>query len=212
MTVWIDKAEKGGMRSLVADACAETRESSDFGADYVAGGFAIERKRWDEVAGRMTETDAHLFHQVDKLTQVAEALDLEPALLLEGELGSEIFHSGVRADRVAKYLSGLPVMGVTVVPSTGPECSAQILARLESGAEPDVRRVRGAPGDGVDAQRFVVEGVPGVGPSTAEALLDELGSPRAVATASEAELRAADGVGPATAGKVREAFGPKGQD
>jgi Fanconi anemia group M protein len=207
MTVWVDAQEKPEVASLVAAECSEASTASGFGADYAVGGYLIERKRWQEVAGRMTETDGHLFHQVEKLEAAAAEMALEPALLLEGELGSAIRHSSVTAEQVALYLAGLPVLGVTVIPSTGRACTARVLARLEDGEPPDPERARGAVPDGVDPQRFVVEGVPGVGPSTARALLDELGDPRAVAVASREELMEAEGVGPATADAVREAFG-----
>ena len=207
MTVWMDAHEKGDMRSLVTAACDDVRQSDGFGADYVAGGYAIERKRWQEVAGRMLETDRGLFHQVEKLEAAADVLDLEPALLLEGEIGAPMSHTKLGADRVARYLAGLPVLGVTVMPSTGQRCSARILSRLESGEEPDATRARGSVPDGVEPPRFVLEGVPGVGPSTAGDLLDHFGSAREVAIASRDDLMDVQGIGPSTAETVREAFG-----
>jgi ERCC4-type nuclease len=202
MSVWMDKHEKGGMRAMVEAACEDVSMADDFGADYAVGGYLIERKRWDEVAGRMLETDRDLYYQVDKLTDAAEELGLEPALLLEGEIGSALDHSRMPPHQIAKYLAGLPVMGVTVIPSTGRRCSADIIARLEDGEPPDVRRVRGAPKDDGHRARFIIEGFPDVGPATAEALLEELGSVRAVVNATKDELMGADGVGPATAGKI----------
>lgn len=206
MTVWMDVHEKGNMRSLVAATCDEVKESNGFGADYVAGNYAIERKGWQETAGRMLETDRDLFHQIEKLEAAAEALDLQPALLLEGEIGAPLSHTKLEADRVAKYLAGLPVLGVTVIASTGKHCSAKILARLENGNEPDATRARGAVPDGVEPSRFVLEGVPGVGPSTASDLLDYFGSAREIAIASQDTLQEAPGIGPSTAKAIRRAF------
>lgn len=202
MSVWMDVHEKGGMKSMVEAACEDVSTTDDFGGDYAVGGYLVERKRWDEVAGRMLESDRDLFYQIDKLTDAAEELGLEPALLLEGEIGSPLKHSKIPPSAIAKYLGGLPRMGVTVIPSTGQRCSADIIADLEEGEPPDVRRIRGAPKKDDHRARFVIEGFPDVGPSTAEALLEELGSVRAVVTASKDELMGVDGVGPATAGKI----------
>lgn len=204
MTVWMDKHEKGGMRALVEEHCEEVRMSDSFGADYVAGGYAIERKRWDEVAGRMTEPDRDLYYQIDKLVETADSLDVEPAMLLEGEIGSAFSHTRVDAESVALYLAGLPVMGVTVMPSTGRRCSARLIATLERGDPPDVRRVRGAPSTDEEAPRFVIEGFPGVGPGKAEALLDELGSVADVVTAPAERLQEVDGIGPSTAETITD--------
>jgi Fanconi anemia group M protein len=202
MAIWMDAHEKGGMEALVREHCDDVSVSDSFGGDYAAGGYLIERKRWQEVVGRMTEQDRNLFYQVSKLCTAAGELGLEPALLLEGEIGGAVAHSSVPADAVAKYLAGLPVMGVTVVPSTGRACSAAILARLEDGEPPDVRRVRGTPGDESHRERFVIEGFPGVGPATAEDLLDHFGSVRAVVSATADELQEVGGVGPATAESI----------
>lgn len=207
MAIWMDKHEKGDMRALVESECSEVRMSDGFGGDYAAGGFLIERKRWAELPGRMMDPDTDLYYQLGKLAEAAETMDLEPALLLEGEIGESFRHTSVSASQVSKYLDGATMLGVHTMASTGQEATARKLARLEDGEPPDVRRVRGSPDGGeTEAPRFVVEGVPDVGPSTAESLLEELGTPADVAVASEEELSEADGVGPATAEKVRRAF------
>ena len=204
MTVWMDVHEKGGMRALVESACDDVSMTDDFGGDYAVGGYLIERKRWAEVAQRMTETDRNLFYQVEKLVEAADELDLEPALMLEGEIGSPLKHSKISEDRIAKYLSGLPVMGVTVIASTGRTCSAVILSRLEDGSPPDVRRIRGTASSDEHAQRFIVEGFPGVGPGKAEALLERFGTVSAVMSAEADELADVDGIGPATVDKIHD--------
>ncbi|MFP4189234.1 MAG: helix-hairpin-helix domain-containing protein, partial [Halobacteriales archaeon] len=55
-----------------------------------------------------------------------------------------------------------------------------------------------------EQQEYVVSSIADVGPVTARALLDELGSVEAVMTADEDELQNAEGVGEKTAARVRE--------
>ena len=204
MTVWVDKHEKPPMPDLVRAACDDVRMVDDFGADYAVGGFLIERKDWAEVAGRILESDRDLYVQLDELVEAAEALDVQPALLLEGEIGSRLTHSKMSPSAIAKYLAPIPLMGVTIIPSTGRRCSADIIGRYEDGNPPDATRVRGAPKKNGHERRFVIEGFPDVGPSTAEKLLDHFGTVRAVVTATEEELQEVDGVGPATSGKIHD--------
>jgi len=206
VTVYCDVHEKGGVRALVEAACGDTEALDMPAGDYVAGNYAVERKRWAEVAGRMTDTDRDLYHQLKKLAAAAGALDSEPVLLVEGELGGTLEHSDVPPDQIALYLAASTMLGVHLVVSTGRPCTAGILSRWESGREPDPERARGAAPDGVDPPRFVLEGVPGVGPETAAALLREFGAVRDVAAATRGELQRADGVGPATAGAVHDAM------
>jgi Fanconi anemia group M protein len=214
MTVWQDVHEKGSMHELVEAHCDHVRRTDDFGGDYAVGGFLIERKTWAEVAGRMQRTEGDLAHQLDKLTDAAELLDLTPALLIEGEVGSRLTHSAMPPDAIARHLAGFPLMGVTVLFSTGQRCSARIIACLEDGEPPDVRRVRGTADSDDHAASFVIEGFPGVGPATADALLEHLGSVEAVVTATEDELTSVPGVGPATAGRIIDvrSRGPGGRD
>lgn len=205
MTLWMDKQEKGEMPNLVRAACDDVKMLDDFSADYAVGGFLIERKDWAEVAGRMTESDRDLYVQLEEMAEAAEELGVTPALLIEGQIGSSLTHSRIDPDQIAKYLAAVPLMGVTVIPSTGPRCSAKIIARYEGGDPPDVKRVRGAPDREEHRARFIVEGFPDVGPSTATSLLEDLGSVQAVVNATEEELMGTSGVGPATAKKIADA-------
>jgi ERCC4-type nuclease len=203
----MDVHEKGGMKELVRGACEDVNELDGFGGDYAVGGHLIERKRWEEVAGRMTESDRNLFYQLDKLTSAADELGVEPALLLEVESDLGLEHSRLPEHQMAKYLAGTARMGVQVILSTGQRCTASILADLEDGTPPDVRRVRGTPDGDEHAARFVIEGFQGIGPSTAEALLEHLGTVEDVVSATEEELTSVPGVGPATAGKIIDVRG-----
>jgi ERCC4-type nuclease len=204
MTVWADKHEKGGMIKLVKAQCENVRLADDFGGDYAVGGYLVERKRWNEIAGRMIESDRNLYYQVDKLVSSADALDLSPLLLLEGEIGSSINYSRLSEHKVAEYLAGLPIMGVTIAPSTSRKCSAKIIARWEDGTPPDVRRIRGTARSDKHTPRFIIEGFPGIGPKTAKLLLNHFGTVMNVITAEQDELLEIDGIGSATVETINE--------
>ena len=54
---------------------------------------------------------------------------------------------------------------------------------------------------------YILQGLPGVGPSRAAALLDRFGSVRGVCSADEGTLVAVRGIGPSGARKIRIALG-----
>jgi Fanconi anemia group M protein len=58
-----------------------------------------------------------------------------------------------------------------------------------------------------EQQEYVVASIAEVGPVTARALLDALGSVEAVMTAEEADLLDVEGVGSVTAARIREVVG-----
>jgi len=202
----MDRHEKGGIKRMVREECDEVMETDDFGADYAAGGYLIERKRWGEIPGRLMDSEKDLHWQLSRTVEAAEALGATPALLVEGRIGEAFEHTAIKPGRVSTYLDGATLLGVEQMLSTGKRATARKLARLEDGDPPDARRVRGTVDDPMDEPRFVLEGVRGLGPSTAEALLEEFGTVAEVARATSSQLQRADGVGPSTAESVRDAF------
>ena len=63
------------------------------------------------------------------------------------------------------------------------------------------------PKDVKTARQYLVEGLPGIGPSGAKALLASLKTPRAIFTATESELCAIKGIGPKTVSRISEILG-----
>ena len=58
----------------------------------------------------------------------------------------------------------------------------------------------------ITAAAFLLEGLPGVSANLARRLLKHFGSAQAVANATEAELRSAEGIGPSKAKAIVEVF------
>lgn len=208
MTVIIDKMEKGGVKDIVRQEVEDFEMRANFGCDYIAGEFCIERKQWQELPERMMNNENDLYMQLAKTMNTADELGKRPALLLEGPaVGSD--HTSIPVENVMMYLNGAYQMDLQVMVSTGRECTAKLLAKLDEGSNgaPSTSSIRDP--DKVhesDRPQYILEGLPGVGPSTALDLLDRFGAVRDVARATPAQLEEVDGVGPATSEKVHEAF------
>jgi excinuclease ABC subunit C len=65
---------------------------------------------------------------------------------------------------------------------------------------------------GARATRSALDGIPGLGPSKAKALLKAFGSVKAIRAASAEELQRVPGIGPAVAGAVLRTLNPMGDD
>jgi ERCC4-type nuclease len=132
-------------------------------------------------------------------------------LVLEGA-GSDLQTVGVQREALQGALIHLSVFrGLAVLRARDPGETAKLIVYLgrqaqawahgplpRPGYRPKGRRAR---------QLFLLQGLPRVGPSRAARLLDRFGSVQAVATASAADLATIDGIGDATAARIRWALG-----
>ena len=177
--------------------------SGDYVIDETLG---IERKTGSDFAKSLF--DGRLFRQASALKRNYE----RPILLLEGlAWGQET--AGCRLGGAARRDDQLTaVFGLPIIFSSGPEESAELVAiaaRQISAAAREDGYVR--PGYRPKGWRkralYLLEGLPGVGPKRASALLAALGSVRGVLTADEAMLGAVPGVGRSVAGAIVKAVG-----
>jgi Fanconi anemia group M protein len=187
---------------VVAGALA----SGDYVLDETVG---VERKTGSDFAKSLF--DGRLFRQVSALKRSYE----RPILLLEGlAWGQETAGVSWPALRGA-MISVTAVFGLPIISSSGPEESAELVAiaaRQISAAAREDGYVR--PGYRPKGWRkralYLLEGLPGVGPKRASALLAVCGSVRAVFTADEATLAAVPGLGRSVAGAIVKAVGEEG--
>ena len=200
-----DKQEKGEVTRMVRQNCTDVEYESSFGADYVAGGHVVERKRWAELPDRMYKNENSLYMQLERLKTAAEDLDREPVLLLEGPMAGAFGHTGVDTAALQKYVAGAFKMGVSVMTTLDEEHTSAVLESLDTpSANPDVSAVRDpAKIPEGERPRYVLEGLDGVGPSTARDLLKYFGTVENVLTATADDLQEVSGVGPTTAEKIR---------
>ena len=206
MTVIIDVHESNEVVNAAKRHCDEVKMWDNFGGDYIAGKYIIERKRWREIAGRMLEPDTHLYYQIEKLMAAAESFDLTPALLVEGDLCHELEHTKLPRERVGQYLTGVSVLEIHQILSVDQENTGSILSKLERDKVPDTRRKRGSPPSLNDEPRFILEGISGLGPNKAEALLDHFGTVENVVLASPEKIATLPGFGDKTAQTISNAF------
>jgi Fanconi anemia group M protein len=161
--------------------------------DYLcAEQVIVERKTAvDFIASIM---DRRLFEQVAKMVAGYETA----VLVLEGDVyGTRSAIAPSALDGALSWLATLS--GVTVLPSGGVEHSARLIATIarhaQHGLGYEIPLRHAKPKHLSVQQQYLVEGLPGVGPGRARALLEHFGSPEAVFSASVDELRAVRGIG-----------------
>jgi Fanconi anemia group M protein len=175
-------------------------------ADYLLGeGVAVERKSARDFVSSIL--DRRLFDQAERLVGELE----RPVLILEGDpLETEI---GVHPNAVRGALAHLAVVRrLPVLPSTGPEGTAELLVaiarQVQTPGSAERRRApakRRAPSM-ADRQEAIVTALPGVGPVLAQRLLQRAGSLAALTAADRPLLREVPGIGPRRADDLTALF------
>jgi len=187
---------------VVASALA----SADYVIDETVG---IERKTGSDFAKSLF--DGRLFRQASALKRNYE----RPLLLVEGLASGQETAGVTWAALRGAMISVTAVFGLPIISSSGPEESAEVIAiaaRQISAAASDDSYVRPGyrPKGWKKRALYLLEGLPGVGPKRASALLAARGSVRAVFGADEATLARVPGLGRAVAGAIVKAVGEEG--
>ena len=169
--------------------------------DYeVDDNLVIERKTLTDFA--ISVKDGRIFRQGCRLAQTHK----RGIIILEGT-SSDLTASGMRREALQGALITLTVfLGIPLLRSRNLQETVQLMlytARqsraVASGALP---RHGVRPRGKRKTQLHILQGIPGVGPDRACALLDTFGSVEAVLTASAEELALIKGVGAHTAGAI----------
>jgi ERCC4-type nuclease len=168
------------------------------------GGVVFERKTGPDFA--VSILDGRLFRQALRLA----AKGCRRALILEGaDPDGETRAPGLSRPSVQGALVSLAIQfDMPVLRTHDPAETAEVIAWA---AHQTARRAGGSlaragyrPKGRRRRQLFVLQGLPGLGPRRATALLDRFGTLAAVFAAPAAELAAVDGVGPVTARRIDE--------
>lgn len=163
--------------------------------------FAIERKTARDFCASLS-ADGRLMPQVKMLTAQFERV----FMLIEG---GSIYETsfGIQLQALHGAMSWLTVLeGVAPVYSRSPRESAELIATMARhasqglGYEIPLRTAK--PKLTQVMQQYLMEGLPGIGPGKALALLRKFGTPAAVFSASEADIASVPGIGPKSAAKV----------
>lgn len=185
---------------LLASGSVEVSTADLPCGDYILGeGFAVERK--DAVDFIASIMDARLFGQVkrmkDEFQRVVFLLERDPFKT----------PSGMQPEAIRGAISYLmAIEGVSVVNVPTPKEAAELMMTMARHVQEGlgyIPALRGAkPKNVSDLQQFLIEGLPGIGPKTAQGLLQHFGSARAVFSASAEELLKAPGIGKVSAQKI----------
>jgi DNA excision repair protein ERCC-4 len=181
---------RSGLPAALEDIGATVQITALRVADYVvASGIGVERKTVADLhrsiaIGRLWGQLLACRQTLDRTYLLVEGDDLDRGCLSVGGVRGALLEIGDR--------------GVTVLRSTSVSDSAAWLLRVavriqrsRGPGTPSIRRFRHA----TTPQSLLAE-IPGIGPSTAAALLDRFGSVRGVANADPLELGEVPGIGP----------------
>ncbi|CAN5425826.1 hypothetical protein BH23ACI1_BH23ACI1_27470 [soil metagenome] len=173
--------------------------------DYlVAGAVVVERKTHADFATSLL--DGRLFTQAAVLARGPH----RPLVLIEGPRPER--RLDVHPHALEGALASLAVMWrLPVVETRDPEGSLRlfrfIAAQVDGAAPAALKRFGRKPKRIATRRLYVLQGLPGVGPTLAGRLLARFGSVEGVMTAAASALAETDGLGPAKAARIRELLG-----
>ena len=203
-----DTGQRGRLGDAVAGLEGVTLEYEELDAgDFLVGGdTAIEVKSGTDFILAVVEGD--LLPTASRL----QAQYRQPVLLVEGDYFTPRFHqTPFDVHWAIGYLTG--VLGIPILYSPEAEHSAMLVYTLaariqhESGVEQPLRP--GQPETRRETIRFLVEGLPGVGPELARGLLRHFGTARAVFEAGETDLLEVAGMTGKTARRITDVLDSK---
>lgn len=206
VTITVDSREsRSGIPNKLGTIPGVTVDQVELVAgDYlIAPGVAVERKSATDFITSVME--GRLF---DQLARILIEHD-RAIVLVEGSLYETRSAIGPEAiDGALSYISLLSGASLMVSPSLArtPFLLHRMALHLQHGLGYVVPLRSGKP-KGPAISQYLLEGLPGVGPSLARALLDHFGTPRAVFSASRESLLQVKGLGPKSADTILNALG-----
>ena len=179
----------------------ETLEVGDY---VLSNRVVVERKTVEDFLDTLTGGDRSMFEQVgDAARHYAR-----PVVIIEGD---GLYDSrNIHPNAIYGALASLAVdFGASVMQTADEDETADLLTVIATREQEASGRTVSVHGEKqsktlAEQQEYVISSIAEVGPVTARALLDALGSVEAVITASEEELKEVSGVGDVTAGRIRE--------
>ncbi|HEU4603939.1 MAG TPA: ERCC4 domain-containing protein [Steroidobacteraceae bacterium] len=173
--------------------------------DYLVDDFLlVERKTYSDLVCSII--DGRLFDQAVRLSQA----DRPAALVVEISAG-QLQNTSMRWEALQGALVAITLfIGVPVWPSRSPEETVRTFlyaVRQHRAANLDAlpRHAR-RPKRKAALQSYILQGLPGIGPKRAKALIERFGSVAAVFKADDAALVDVQGFGPDVVRKIRNAI------
>lgn len=204
-TLFVDSREKrSGIAARLSRQGFSVRTKKLPVGDYsLPGKFVVERKEANDFVTSIM--NGHLFNQAELLASHTD----RPFLILEGNL-DEIY-SSIDPESVAGAISALLLFyGIPIAPSPDVETTARLIGRLikhaTQGLGYEIPLRTNKPKFDSGTALYLLEGLPGVGPTMARKLIGHFGTPAKVFIASSEELRGVKGVGPKTISAILDAL------
>jgi len=175
-------------------------------ADYSVGEdiLGVERKSANDFC--VSIMDGRIFGQI----ALIKAKFSHAVVLVEGNLRQ--VQSAIAPEALDGALSYIALLsGVQILQSHDADHTAALLHRMSlhvtHGLGYDIPLRAAKPKDDGSLHLYLIEGLPGVGPSLAKALLAHFKTPRAVFAATAADLSKVKGFGPKTVARIIEILG-----
>ena len=188
------------LSSLNALVLAEQLEVADY---VLSDRVAVERKTATDFVGSVM--DGRMFEQLERLAKSYE----NPLLLIEGS-PETLFGNGLHPNSVRGALSSIAVdLGIPMLWTRNPKETAAQLYWIARREQVDEKRTVQLRSFSMEApmhkhQEFLVSGLPHINTVMSRRLLDKFGSPEAVFSATEEQLKSVEGIGDVKAKKIRE--------
>jgi ERCC4-type nuclease len=169
----------------------------------------VERKTLTDFAQSIR--DGRLFTQASRLARVKRA---RPCLILEGTRINHWSGALPRSAVQGAIITVTLVFGLPVLRSASPEETASLILyatdQLSRCTINPPKRYGYHPKGTNRQQSYLLQAIPGIGPTRAKLLLDTFGSPFGVASATIKDLQAVEGIGASAATNIHQVFhGPK---
>lgn len=207
VTLLVDHREPDEMKAKLASINNLIVEEAalDIGDYVIADKLIIERKTVTDFITSLTEDDKRLFKQTDAMSHSG----LPAVLILEGDIYAQRRTTIPSITGTLSYLA--VIQRIAIVPTLSLHHSAYMIAKLVRhrvwGLGYDLGLRGAAPvNNPAAAAEFFIEGLPGVSALTAKRLLAHFGSARAIANATEEDLRGVWGIGPTRARDIFRAL------
>ena len=205
VTIVADSREtRSGIATKLARIPGVTIEQAELssGDFLIGGGFAVERKAATDFI--VSIMDGRLFDQMARMAIEHERV----VVLVEGDIYDTRSAIAPEAlDGAISYISLLSGASLIFSPSLArtPHILHRMAIHATHGLGYEIPLRAGKP-KGPAAARYLLEGLPTVGPKAAQALLAHFGSPRGVFSASREQLLAVKGIGPKSADAILTAL------
>ncbi|MBS3076204.1 hypothetical protein J4481_00485 [Candidatus Pacearchaeota archaeon] len=155
-------------------------------ADYIIKGIAIERKTVSDFISSMI--NRRLLSQLEEMQQYENKL-----LIVEGIYEKELYaenNGGVNANAIRGFLLSIVMKHkIPLIFTKNAEDTAKFISVLSKKKESELPlNVKKKSLDSKEQKQLIIEGFPGIGPTTARKILEEFGTIKKFINASEEQL------------------------